>query len=195
MAIVLVVGVSTGCGAAAPRTPVAPFTAGPGVGSGPSSGLWGDGSSGPTGLHIGCIDGRRLAVLVTVRNRTTQTVTLLGGHGQQVSPDVVDPVAVQVRPAPLPPKGDLFQPGLRSWSGRDSPPAGIPAGRSAWVQLDFLMRNCMSLGSGAVTANRSITLDYRAHGRTGAEAVTVPGARIILTRGPLHPTLPINHTG
>lgn len=147
-------------------------------------------------MHIGCVDGRRLAVLVTVHNRTRREVTLLGGDGREVSSKVIDRVAVQVRLAPPPPKGDLLQVGLRSWSGRPSAPAAIPAGRDAWVQLNFLMRRCSSLGPTAgITADRTITLAYRAGGRTGTEVVSLPGARIILTRGPLHPTLPINHSG
>jgi hypothetical protein len=46
-----------------------PFVARSGAESGPSSGLWGDGSSEPGGLHTGCIRGRRFAVLITVHNR------------------------------------------------------------------------------------------------------------------------------
>jgi hypothetical protein len=148
-------------------------------------------------MHIGCIDGRRFAVLITVHNRTPGTVTLLGGDGRQVSSDVVDRVAVQVRLAPPPPKGDLLQAGLRSWSGQMSAPAAIPAGRDAWVQSNFLMRRCSSLGGhAALTVNRTITLTYRdGDNNTGTEVVSLPGARIILTRGPLHPTLPINRSG
>jgi hypothetical protein len=147
-------------------------------------------------MHIGCIDGRRLAVLVTVHNRMRREVTLLGGDGRQVSPEVIDRVAVQVRLAPPPPKGDLLQIGLRPWSGRPSAPAAIPADRDAWVQLNFLMRRCSSISpSASITADGTVNLAYRAGGGTGTEVVSLPAARIILTRGPLHPTLPINHSG
>ena len=61
--------VVSGCGAGA--QPVKrPFVARNGAESGPSSGLWGDGSSEPGGLHTGCIRGRRFAVLITVHNRS-----------------------------------------------------------------------------------------------------------------------------
>src|SRR6266849_9000015 len=136
MALALVAGLGSACGASS-RTVENPFAATGGTSDGPDSGLWGDGSSGPSGMHIGCIDGRRFAVLITVHNRTPGAVTLLGGYGQQVSPDVIDRVAVQVRLAPPPPKGDLFQAGLRSWSGQKSGPVAIPAGRDAWVQSNF----------------------------------------------------------
>jgi len=147
-------------------------------------------------MHIGCIKGRRFAVLVTVQNATKRTVTLLGGGGPQASRDVFQRVAVQVRLAPSPNEGGLFQPGLRSWIGRNSPPVAIPAGRDAWVQSNFLMRNCGTLRRNeATTVNRSITLTYRAGGSTRTQRIAVAGARIVLRRGPLHPSLPINQVG
>lgn len=91
----LVVAVGSGCEAAT-QALRAPFAAEEGMSSGPSSGLWGDGSSGPKGMEIGCIDGRRFAVVITVRNRTKRTITLLGGGGWQGSPGTR--VAVQVSP-------------------------------------------------------------------------------------------------
>jgi len=175
--------------------PKAPFVAEGGISSGPSSGLWGDGTSGPSGMHVGCIDGRRFAVLITVRNRTKHTVTLLRAGGQSAS-NVVERVAVQVRLAPPPPIGDRFVAGLRGWNGKKSPAAAIPAGREAWIQSNFLMRNCRSLRRGEVlTFDRRITVTFSVSGGSGSEVVSVAGARIILTRGPLHPSLPINHVG
>ncbi len=195
VALALVVIFGTGCGASR-QTVKAPFAADGGTSSGPGSGLWGDGSAGPMGMHVGCIDGRRFAVLITVHNRTTQTITLLGGGGPQSSPGVITRVAVQVRLAPQPPKGDQFVAGLRSWIGRNSSPVAIPARRDAWAQSNFLMQHCSSLHEGeALTVNRSITLTYRADGGSGTQAVSVAGAKIILTRGPLHPSLPINQVG
>jgi hypothetical protein len=147
-------------------------------------------------MQIGCIDGRQLAVLITVHNRTSHTVTLLSGGGPQRASRVIDRVAAQVRLAPPPPRGDVAVSGLRSWSRHDSGPASIPAGRDAWVQSDFLMRNCRSLRAGEVlTANRSITLSYRAGGYTGTQSVPVKAARIMLSRGPVYPSVPINQTG
>jgi hypothetical protein len=193
--LVLVVIVGSGCERSV-QTVNAPFVVAGATAGGPSSGLWGDGSSGPTGMDIGCIKGRRLAVLVTAHNRTNRTITVVGGDGPQQFHDVIERVAVQVRLAPPPPKGDLMQIGLRSWTGRNSPPVAIPAGRDAWVQSNFLMRNCHSLRRyETMTANRSITLTYRAGGSKSAQAISVAGARILLHRGPLHPSLPINRAG
>jgi hypothetical protein len=147
-------------------------------------------------MHIGCIKGRRLAVLVTARNRTKRTITVLGGDGPQHFHDVIERIAVQVRLAPPPPKGDYIQVGLRSWTGRNSTPVAIPAGRDAWVQSNLLMRNCGSLRRDeTLTVNRSVTLAYRAGGSKGTQAISVAGARILLHRGPLHPSLPINQAG
>ena len=184
-----------GCGAGA-QAVKRPFVARGGVSSGPSSGLWGDGSSGPSGEHIGCIRGRKFAVLITVHNRLKRTITLLGGGGPQPFGDVIERVAVQVRLAPPPPKGDMAVAGLRSWIGRNSSPVAIPAGRDGWVQSNFLMRNCSLLRRREpVMVNRSTTLKYSAGGSDGTQVVSVAGARIILTGGPLHPRLPINQVG
>ena len=189
------VTVVIGCGAGTEHVK-SPFVADGGVESGPGSGLWGDGSSGPRGMHIGCIRGRRLAILVTVHNHTRQTITLLGGAGIQSLPDVIERVAVQVRLAAPPPKGDVAVIGLRSWNARSSAPAAIPAGRGGWVQSNFVMRNCALLRSiEPMTVNRSITLNYSVGGVRGTQVISVAAARIILTRGPLRPVLPINQVG
>src|SRR5438094_1901648 len=179
----------TGCSAGA-----RPFTAGGGVEAGPGSRLWGDGSSGPDGMEIGCIPGRRFAVVITVRNRTKRTVTLLSADGPPPLPGVIDRAAVQVRLAPPPPKGDRLVIGLRVWSRRDAEPIAVPPGRSGWVQSNFLMRNCAML-SRPSTAEGSITLRYRVGGSLGREVVSVAAAQILLTRGPRHPSLPINQVG
>jgi hypothetical protein len=193
-ALALVVVVGSGCGSSDPAVR-APFAADGGTSSGPSSGLWGDGSSGPKGMQIGCIDGRRFAVLITVRNRTRRTITLLGGGGSQRSPDVITRAAVQVRLAPSPKEG-LHQPGLRAWIGENSSPVAVPGDRSAWVQSNFLMRNCRSLTRGeSLTVKPSITLSYDADGSRRTQTISVAAATIILTRGPLHPKLPINQVG
>jgi hypothetical protein len=109
---------------------------------------------------------------------------------------VIKRVAVQVRLAPPPPKGDVFVGGLRNWNPRPASPVAIPPGRDAWVQSNFLMRNCALLRLiEPVTVNRSITLTYGADGTKGTQVIAVRGARIILTRGPRHPTVPINLAG
>jgi hypothetical protein len=186
----------SGCGAGNEAV-TNPFTPMPGVEDGPGSGLWGDGSSGPTGMHIGCIRGRRFSVLITVHNYTKRSITLIGLAGTQRFPRVIERIAVQVSLAPIAPKGNAPPvPGLRSWNGRDSSPVAIPARRDGWVQSNFLMRNCALLRSiGPVTVNRSTMLSYSAGDAKGTQAISVGYARIILTRGPLHPRLPINRIG
>ena len=181
--------VVSGCGAGAP-----PFGAAGGVEAGPTSGLWGDGTSSPDGMEIGCISGRRLALVISVENRTKQTITLLGADGPPSLPGVVDRPAVQVRLAPPPPKGDIFLSGLRRWSRRNPEPVAIPPRRSAWVQSNLLMRNCALL-NGPSTLAGSWTLHYRAGGSSGTETVSVAGARIRLSQGPQHPSLPVNRIG
>src|SRR4051812_11568312 len=114
----LLVGTVSGCGGSTTGgDPVAdPFTTLPGVESGPGSGSWGDGTSGPRGLETGCIDGRKLAVLITVHNATMETITVLGGDGDKTATSVVEPVAVQVSLRPPPLNVHIAQPGLRSWN-------------------------------------------------------------------------------
>jgi hypothetical protein len=147
-------------------------------------------------MHIGCIAGRQFAVLITVHNRTNDSIMLIGGGGPQRAPHVIKRVAIQVKLAPPPPKGDIFIPGLRSWLPISSGPVDIPAGRDAWVQSNFLMSNCRSLMAGQrLIVNRSITLAFRDGETNGSQTVSVRGARIILTRGPIHPALPINSEG
>jgi hypothetical protein len=148
--------VSSGCSSGT-QAVTRPFVAGTGIESGPSSSLWGDGSSGPDGMQIGCIRGRRFAVLITVQNRTKRTVRLLGAETQRL-PRVIEPVPAQVSLAPPPPKGDFFVSGLRPWNTHDSSSVAIPPGREGWVQLNFLMRNCDLLRRlESATLNRSVT--------------------------------------
>ncbi|TMC46722.1 MAG: hypothetical protein E6J20_20705 [Chloroflexi bacterium] len=195
LASAMLVTVLSACGVTA--QPVkSPFSAGLGVEDGPGSRLWGDTFSGPKGMHIGCISGRRYAVLITVHNHTRQAISLLGGSGAQALPDVIERIAVQVRLAPPPPKGDIAVSGLRSWNPHNSSPVLIPPGHDGWVQSNFLMRNCPLLRSAEpVTVNRSITLDYSAGGAKGTQVIAQAATRIILTRGPLHPALRINQVG
>ena len=204
-AVLVVLLLAAGCGSARDdsNAPSAvgteadgPFIVDGGLESGATSGYWGDGGSGPSGMHIGCIRDRQLAVLITVRNRTNRAIKLLGGEGAQPFQTAIERGAVQVRLAPVPSSGHLIGPlGLQSWSDRNGPPAVIPSGRRAWVQSNFLMRDCGSLPSNkAVMLNRSMTLVYDAGGKA-SQRIAVPAARIILTRGPLHPKVPINTVG
>lgn len=187
--------VAVGCGASS-QSVKHPFVASNGEESGPNSGLWGDGSSRPGGMQIGCIRGRRLAVLITVHNRTKTAITLLGAGGPQSFPRALERVAVQVRLAAPPPKGDLALIGLRTWNPRTSSPVSIPPARDAWVQSNFLMKNCSLLRAiEPLTLNRSTTLAYSVDGERRVQVVSVEAAQIILTRGPLHPSLPLNQVG
>src|SRR6266568_2139891 len=82
----------------------------------------------------------------------------------------------------------------RRWSRRHAEPIAVPPGRSGWVQSNFLMRNCAML-SRPSTVEGSITLRYRVGGSLGSEVVSVAAAQMLLTRGPRHPSLPINQVG
>jgi hypothetical protein len=189
-------GVTATCGCASDANISPPFAPGLSTESGPSSSLWGDTGGGPQGQNIGCIRGRRMAVVIKVHNRAKENVELLGASDPQNLRDLIERIAVQVRLAPPPSTGPVFVSGLRPWNGRNSPPVLIPAGRDSWVQSNFLIHNCARLrGNQTVTANRSTTLIYRVDGHRHTQRVSVPGAQLILTRGPAHPSLRVNESG
>jgi hypothetical protein len=171
-----------GCGSRAHVTGTA-FTAGGGVTGGLSSGDWGDGSSGPAGMHLGCIAGRHFAVYVTAHNRTRQTITVTTGPSVDANADVMTRVAMQVVLAPPPPKGDAFVTGFRGWSRKHSAPVAIPPGRDVGIQSDYVMRGCMLLPvNHPVIVNRGATIAYRSGGDDAMQQIAVASARIILTR-------------
>jgi hypothetical protein len=146
-------------------------------------------------MEIGCIDQRRLVVAISVRNRTKDKVTLLSLSPVQLGRSI-ERVAVQFALLPQVPANERspILPSLR-WS-RSSRPLLVPAGRDAWVQSSFLMRHCSTLSPGLTqTVNRTITLRFRVGGRDGTETISPRATRIFLTRGPAHPSVPINHTG
>jgi hypothetical protein len=142
----------------------------------------GDGPWTPTGLHLACVAGRRYALSMALRNRSDSAVTLTWASVDPPSARIVRRVAVQFRLAPPDPKGDIVVSGLRPWS-RSAPTAVIVgAGRTVWVQENFVMQNCGLLASDqALIANRSITLTYRANGHTGSQQLGIPGLRLIVT--------------
>jgi hypothetical protein len=143
----------------------------------------GDGASTPSGMHLACIPGRRFALDVTLRNRSATPVTLTSAALDPPSDLFIRRVAVQFRLASPPPKGDLYVSGLRRWSRSAPKPTTIPSGRSAWVQSNFLMGNCSLLLPGqSLVANRTITVAYRADGKTASQQIATPGARIVLAR-------------
>lgn len=175
--------------AAAPARGIAaspgPFVPSGGIAMGPQSGLWGDGSSGPQGTKLGCFAGRHYAMAVTLRNRSNTAVTLTRAGGPTPAPGIVERVAVQLRPAPPPPTGDLVQSPLRHWSAAPTRPVTIPPGRSAVVQSNFLMRDCRELTSGrTVTVPGSLPLVYRSGGHTRRQTVSQTSAGFVLVAGP-----------
>jgi hypothetical protein len=185
-AVVLVAGSLVGCGG---RTVVAgvAFSPSGGVTAGLSSGLWGDGVSGPSGMQLGCVTGRRFSVYVTAHNRTRRTVTVLGGGSDEPFAKVMARVGVQVRLAPLPPNGDIFVTAMEAWSREPATPTAIPPGRDVGIQSDYVMRNCGLLRPGeAITLNRSVTITYREGKATARQPIKVRGAWIILTHPPQH---------
>jgi hypothetical protein len=177
-------GSSPGGGSAALHG-AAPFTTPGGSESGPDSGLWGDTTSGPTGIHLGCLPGRHFALVVTLRNHSTSTVTITQVGGPEPAPSIIHRVAVQLRLAPPPSNGDAIVTYLRRWSASPPVPVAIPPGRSVVVQSNFLMGRCDRLGPHqALTLNRAIIVAYRAGEHTGRQEIAQKSTQIILMRGP-----------
>lgn len=146
---------------------------------------WGDGSSGPSGIHLGCISGRRYTLYVRVHNRTNKTVTVLSADGRQARPQVMARVAMQVWLAPPPPTGDKLVVDPHGWTATRSAPVAIPPGRDAWVQSNFVMRRCSLLvPKERIILNRSLTLSYKVNGATTSETLGRHDWRIILRRAP-----------
>jgi hypothetical protein len=162
-----------------------PFVANGGTEGPLSSGLWGDTSSGPDGMHLGCISGRHAALAITLRNRSSTAVTLTGAHGSEPAPLIIRRVAVQFRLAPPPPTGDFFVSNLRRWSASAPRPVTIPPGRDAVVQSNFLMGRCEDIGPRQeLTVNSAVVVEYRASGHAGRQQVAQRSARILLSQGP-----------
>jgi hypothetical protein len=186
LALALVAGSLVGCGGGTIGAGDAFAPAG-GVTAGLSSGDWGDGGSGPSGMHLGCIDGRRFAVYVTAHNRTKRSVTVIDGGGDQPVAKIMARVAVQIRLAPRSRDGHIFVPGLSAWSREPATPTEIPPGRDVGIQSNYLMRNCKLLRpQESITLNRSVTITYRQGGTTARDPIKVRAARFILTRPAQH---------
>ncbi len=159
-----------------------------------TSGFDGDrGLKGGSGMRLGCLAGRQYAFAVTVSNRTGKAVTLTGVRGPDPAPNIVDPVAVQLRLAPPPPTGDHIQIVLRHWSSTPGHPVRIRPGRSAVVQSNFLMRECQTLGQGRTVAMPGkLTLHYSLSGKTGTQRLVQPNARFVIAEGPtIRPCSPV----
>src|SRR5436853_6448640 len=79
------------------RTGPGPFRLGGGWIGGAGSGLWGDGSTGPQGTILGCLDHRRYSDAFGLKNRTKAPVTLTAAIGPNPAPGINDRGAVQPR--------------------------------------------------------------------------------------------------
>jgi hypothetical protein len=171
------------------------FLARGGVTGGLSSGDWGDGSSGPSGMHLGCIPGRHFAVYVTSHNRTKKTIAVSTEPSVGENAEIMTRVAMQVVLAPPPPQGDLFVTGFRSWSRTSSAPVAIPPGRDVGIQSDYVMRACSLIPAHEpVIVNRSATIAYRLGRDDATQKIVVRSARIILSRlRPKAPELSAGH--
>jgi hypothetical protein len=169
-----------GCGSPSGHGPAAAaLVRAPGNEAGTTSGAWGDGGWNARGLTLGYVPGRHFRLLFTVRNRSSSPVVLLGAGGAQRAHTLLRRVAAQVSLAPPPPTGDLDVTGLRRWSAASPQPVTIPAGREAWVQLDFVMLDaCRWFDSGAhETVDRSILLRYR-DGQEATQRIELAGDQI-----------------
>ena len=148
-----------------------------GASAGPGSGLWGDTTWDPAGNHLGCIPARRYALAIGVHNNTKHDVTIAGVDGSQPLARVMERVAVQARLMPLLPKNNYLEvAGLGNWSPSATMPLVVPAGRDAWLQLNFLMRDCSLIDPhDSVTLNNSVRISYTANRKAGRQEIrTVP---------------------
>ena len=59
----------------------------------------------------------------------------------------------------------------------------VSAGRNAWMQSDFVMADCGRVSAHqAFVYKRAMLVSYRSVGQAGSERISLPVARIILTR-------------
>ncbi len=142
----------------------------------------GDGPSTPTGFHLACVSGRHVVIVQPIRNLSRLPVTLTGAALDPPSAQVARRVAVQFRPAPRPPHGRALVIGIRPWSAASSAPLTVAPGREAWVQSNFVLSGCPSIGAHALVANRELTLTFRIDGRSRSERIATPWTQIVLAR-------------
>lgn len=170
-----------------------PFVLKGGFAGGGGSGLWGDGSSGPRGSTVGCIDGRRYWQALGIANRSKQPVTLTGARAANPAPGTIGLAAIQLRLSPpLKPRTGLTNWGgtgmdlvVRGWSATPTRPLTLPPGRIATVQTNYLMRNCRALAGGkTIVVPGSLVLRYHMSGHDRRKAIPLPGDRILLREGP-----------
>jgi hypothetical protein len=200
---------AAGCGAATRRavdeqqhfvTPVAnretgprfgPFAVAGGFAGGGSSGLWGDGASGPQGTTLGCLDGRHYSYAFGLENRSRVPVTLTSARGTNPAPMIVQRVATQFRLSP-PGKattGNWSGPSLalvyHRWSAEPLRAVTVPPGRIATVQANFLIQHCKTLAPGErVVVPGSLVIGYRQAGHSRRKEIALPETRFAVIPGP-----------
>lgn len=169
-----------------------PFVLSGGFAGGAGSGLWGDGSSGPNGSTLGCIDRRHYSQAFGIRNRSHAPVTLTQARGANPAPTIVDLVAVQFRLSP-PQKqsrgtinwGGGLDLNYRGWSAAPTKPLTIPPGRIATVQSNYVFSDCKTIVAGqTVVVPGSLVLGYRASGHFHQKEIPLAGQRLVLVAGP-----------
>jgi hypothetical protein len=166
-----------------------PFVLNDTLNSGSTSGEWGDTSSARTGSVLGCLSRRHYSLAIMVKNRSGKAVTLTGARGPDPMPYVLDRVAIQVRvaPRPTPQAIGIPRPLIKHWSASPMRIVTIPAGRSAIVQSNFLMRHCHSLvGNRRIVVPGSFVLSYRVAGRAGTQHLMQKNAGFSVRVGQRH---------
>lgn len=152
---------------------------------GATSGMSGDRSS-RSGQELGCLSRRHYSFTITLRNRSKRVVTLTDVRGPNPLPRIVARVAVQFRPAPPPPTGDMVAVPVRHWSAAPARPLTVRPGKSALVQTNFLMRHCKALAHGRkVVIPGSFRIRFRQSGRAGRQHVVEQNAGFSVVAGPL----------
>lgn len=172
-----------------------PFVLNGGFAGGGESGLFGDGSSGPKGTSLGCVNNRHYSEAFGIQNRSHAPVTLVGAKGANPSPQIIDLVAIQLRlspplkPPPTVPNLGAGYTGMdlvyKHWSAAPTRAVTLPPGRIATVQSNYLMHNCASLASGRkIVVPGSLVIHYRASGRLHQKMIPLPNQRFALVAGP-----------
>ena len=166
-----------------------PFVLNGGFAGGGESGLFGDGSSGPKGTSLGCINNRHYSEAFGIQNRSHASVTLVAAKGANPSPQIIDLVAIQLRlspplkPPPTVPNFGYSGMDLvyRHWSAAATRAVTLPPGRIATVQSNYLMHDCAALASGRkIVVPGSLVLHYRASGRIHQKMIPLPSQRFVL---------------
>lgn len=181
-----VVGVAWGASNPDVSTGHGPFLPTGTLNAGSGSGMWGDRSSVRDGAELGCLSRRHYSFTITLRNRSNRPATLIDARGPDPLPRVVARVAVQFRPAPPPPTGDMPVVLLRHWSAAPPRPLTIRPGKSAILQTNFLLRHCSELKDGrTVRIPGSFDLIYRQSGHAGRQHVVQRSAGFSVIAGPV----------